>query len=48
MPGTYTQFLFHIVFSTRERRPWITPDVAKSLYPFMGGIVRDERGVLLD
>ena len=48
MPGTYTQFLYHIVFSTKGRAPWIAPDVAGKLYPFIGGIVRDERGVLLD
>ena len=48
MPGTYAQLLFHVVFSTKERRPWITSDIAKSLYPYMGGIVRNEKGVLFD
>lgn len=48
MAGTYSQILLHIVFSTRGREPWITPDVADRLYPYMGGIVRAERGVLLD
>ncbi len=46
MPGTYSQILFHIVFSTKHRTPWITPDVAKRLYPYMGGIIRAEKGVL--
>lgn len=48
MPGTYSQILFHIVFSTKHRDPWITPDVAERLYPYMGGIVRAEKGVLYD
>ncbi len=48
MPGTYTQILLHIVYSTRRREPWITPDLAERLYPYIGGIVRAERGVLYD
>ncbi|MBI1189585.1 MAG: hypothetical protein GC200_02745 [Tepidisphaera sp.] len=46
MPGTYSQILLHVVFSTKHREPWITADVAKGLYPYMGGIVRAENGVL--
>lgn len=46
--GTYSQMLYHIVFSTRFREPWITPDVAHRLYPYMGGIIRAERGALYD
>ncbi|GJQ30356.1 MAG: transposase [Phycisphaerae bacterium] len=48
MPGTYSQILLHIVFSTKHREPWITPDIAERLYPYMGGIVRVEKGVLYD
>ncbi|HSH95018.1 MAG TPA: IS200/IS605 family transposase [Roseimicrobium sp.] len=48
MPGTYSQLLLHIVFSTKGREPWITDEVAADLYPYMGGIVREEKGVLLD
>ncbi len=47
MPGTYSQILLHVVFSTKRREPWIAPDVASRLYPYSGGIVRDEKGVLL-
>jgi putative transposase len=32
--------------STKGRMPWITPDVAERLYPFMGGIVRAEKCTL--
>ncbi|MBX3390489.1 MAG: IS200/IS605 family transposase [Phycisphaeraceae bacterium] len=48
MPGTYSQILLHIVFSTKCREPWITRDVASRLYPYIGGIVRAEKGVLYD
>ena len=48
MPGTYSQLLLHVVFSTKGRQPWITQDVAGRLYPYIGGIVRAEKGVLYD
>ncbi len=46
MPGTYSQLLLHVVFSTKQRQPWITPDVADRLYPYIAGIVRAEGGLL--
>ncbi len=46
MSGTYSQLLLHVVFSTKGRQPWIVPEVAERLYPYIGGIVRAERGVL--
>jgi REP element-mobilizing transposase RayT len=46
MPGTYTQLLLHTVFATKGREPWILPDVSERLYPFIGGIVRAEKGRL--
>ena len=48
MPGTYSQLLLHIVFGTKRRQSLITPDVANRLHPYMGGIVRAEKGVLYD
>lgn len=48
MPGTYSQLLLHVVFSTKGRRPWIGPEVAQRLYPYLGGLVRAEKGVLYD
>jgi len=44
MPGTYSQILLHVVFSTKQRMPYITPAVAARLYPYIGGIIRGERG----
>jgi REP element-mobilizing transposase RayT len=48
MPGTYSQLLLHIVFSTKGRVPWIAADVSERLYPYIGGIIRAEKGVLYD
>ena len=48
MPGTYSQILLHVVFSTKLRQPHITTDIAERLYPYMGGIVRAEKGTLYD
>jgi putative transposase len=48
MPGTYSQILLHVVFSTKYRKPWITAEVRERLYSYMGGIVRAQKGVLYD
>jgi len=48
MPGTYSQLLHHVVFSTKGRTPWITGEISERLYPYIGGIVRAEKGVLYD
>jgi putative transposase len=47
VPGTYSQLLLHIVTSTKGRAPWIDTAVAERHYPYIGGIVRAERGVLI-
>lgn len=48
MPGTYSQILLHIVFSTKLRRPHITADLRDRLYAYIGGIIRSENGSLYD
>ncbi|HPF37237.1 MAG TPA: IS200/IS605 family transposase [Phycisphaerae bacterium] len=45
MAGTYSQILFHVVFSTKRRHRWIDASFAEKLYPYMGGIIRSEGGV---
>ena len=47
MASTYTKFLYHLVFSTKGRAPLITAELRKPLYAYIGGIVRDHRGVLM-
>jgi REP element-mobilizing transposase RayT len=46
MPGTYSQFLLHVVFSTKHRKNLITKEIQLRLYDYIGGIVRAENGTL--
>ena len=46
MAGTYSKLLFHIVFSTKNRAPFISDPWRKNLYRYIGGIIRAEEGVL--
>ncbi len=48
MPGTYSQILLHVVFSTKNRTPWISREMSERLYSYMGGIVRSEKGTLYE
>ena len=48
MANTFTNLLYHIVFSTKDRIPAIHGEMRERLYEYMGGIVRGERGVLLE
>jgi len=44
MPSTHTKLLYHIIFSTKERRPFINAKLRDELYPYIGGIIREARG----
>ena len=37
---SYVSSYFHYVFSTKERRPLIPPALRERLWPFLGGIAR--------
>jgi putative transposase len=43
MPSSWTQNLYHAVFSTKRRVPIITPELEERLHPFIGGILKDLR-----
>ena len=47
MPNTYTNLLFHIIYSTKHRKPLIKQTLQDDLYGYIGGIIRDEKGTLL-
>ncbi|PYS98015.1 MAG: IS200/IS605 family transposase [Acidobacteria bacterium] len=47
MAKSYTNLLYHLVFSTRDRRPLITPDRRARLYEYVGGAIRNEGGISL-
>lgn len=48
MANTFANLLYHVVFSTKHRIPLIQEDVKEPLYEYIGGIIRGERGVLLE
>ncbi|HKP37223.1 MAG TPA: transposase [Pyrinomonadaceae bacterium] len=48
MSDSYTNLLYHVVFSTKDRRPLITPDKEVRLFDYVGGIVRSFGGISLE
>ena len=40
---SYVSSYFHCIFSTKERRRLITPELRERLWPFMGGIARQNK-----
>jgi len=48
MPSTYTNLLYHVVFSTKDRIPLITENLQEELYAYIGGVIRAEGGVQLE
>jgi putative transposase len=48
MARTYTKLIYHIVFSTKERVPLITAEIRDRLYPYLGGVIRGEKGSLME
>ncbi len=47
MAHTYTDLLFHVIFSTKERAPSLDTELRSRLFPYMGGIVRELGGAAL-
>ena len=47
MSQSFTNLLYHLIFSTKERRPLITIDYQLRLYDYIGGILRDTGGISL-
>ena len=48
MTHSYRIHFFHLVWSTRNRTPWIDKDVEDRLYPYLGGIIKSHKGRLLE
>jgi putative transposase len=47
MSGTYCNLLYHVIFSTKNRYPLITPAIQPDLHAYLGGIVREREGIAL-
>jgi REP element-mobilizing transposase RayT len=47
MPSTHLSLHYHLVFSTKNRIPFIKPEWRLDLYAYLGGIVKGLKGVPL-
>jgi REP element-mobilizing transposase RayT len=47
MPHTFVCLLVHVVFSTKDRAPDLSPELASRLFPYMGGIIKELHGAPL-
>jgi hypothetical protein len=43
MSHSYVSNLMHCTFSTKERYQWIDADLESRLWPYIGGIARENR-----
>lgn len=48
MAHSHKLHFFHLIWSTKNREKLITPVIQSQLYPYMGGIIRNLKGSLLE
>ena len=48
MTHSYRVHFFHLVWSTKQRHSFITPELQSRLYPYLGSIVASHNGYLLE
>lgn len=41
MPQSLSQIILHIVFSTKDRVPFINPEIEEELHAYLGGVLRN-------
>jgi putative transposase len=47
VPHSFAYLLVHVIFSTKNRAPDLSPELTTRLSPYMGGIVRECKGMAL-
>jgi putative transposase len=47
MPQSFASLHVHIIFSTKNREPFISPEIETRLYEYIGGILRAEAASLI-
>jgi len=47
MGNSYISCYVHYVFSTKNQKKWLKSDIRKKLYPYMGGICRENNFKLI-
>ena len=48
MAQTLVSLMVHVIFSTKNREPLISPEIEPELFAFMGGILKNHESRLLD
>ena len=44
MAHTYTNILIHALFSTKDRQPWLTPEIRNEAFHYLGGTINELGG----
>ena len=47
MPQSLSSVLVHLIFSTKNREPYITPEIEMELYPYLATIFRTQKSPTL-
>lgn len=45
MPSTHASLHYHLVFSTKHREPWLSPESRSRVHEYLGGTMRGMGGV---
>ena len=48
MAQTLVSLMVHVIFSTKNREPLITPEIEPELFAYLGGILKNHESRLLD
>jgi Transposase IS200 like len=48
MAQTLVSLMVHVIFSTKNREPFITPEIEPELFAYVGGILKNHESRLLD
>ena len=43
MPQSLAKVYLHLIFSTKNREPWLHPDIEQRIWEFIGGVARAHR-----
>lgn len=47
MRSSHCNLLYHIVFSTKNREPWMAASIRSRIHEYLGGAIRGEAGIAL-
>lgn len=47
MSKSYCNLLYHIVFSTKDRTPWLKSEIRSRVHLYLGGSIKQEEGIAL-